>query len=173
MACFESTSLPHNMYIIATFIAYVLMLIIISFMEDYQNNTHINPLMNNLESTVHRNKIKYILQYTTFHQMDKWGPKTFSQCPVPNCVITRNSRELRSASDFDAIMFHYRDLEQGTGASSKMSPKWEQWASFNGCAYRKACISYPPNFIWSNKNSVNKTLIMITSWQSDLRALVS
>ena len=36
----------------------------------------------------------------------------FKHCPVTNCFITNNARELNSISEFDAILFHLADMEK-------------------------------------------------------------
>ena len=102
------------MYISAIYIASALLILICSltvFLQDDNHNTSFNAHMGYLESTIYRNKVKYILLYTTFFQKEYWGPKTLSHCPVSNCLITRNSQEVITTSEFDAIIFHYRDLE--------------------------------------------------------------
>ena len=61
--------------------------------------------------------VKNILLFTTFFESKDWwlgdrmGSAMFkSVCPVSNCYITNNREYLKSLSDFDAILFHYRDM---------------------------------------------------------------
>ena len=56
----------------------------------------------------------------------KWGPtpETLSKCSN-NCVITNNKEQLRSLSDFDAVIFHYRDLDK-LGYTDLPNPEFQR-----------------------------------------------
>ena len=62
-------------------------------------------------------RVRTILLFTTFFGRDDWwlgnrmGSALFeSTCSVSNCRITNDRMELGSISEFDAILFHYRDM---------------------------------------------------------------
>ena len=60
---------------------------------------------------------KRILFYTSYFSMKDWlfgfGQKPFENCPVSNCLTTDDRKLLNSITDFDAIFFHIRNMEDG------------------------------------------------------------
>ena len=44
---------------------------------------------------------------------DWFGQKPFENCPISNCLTTNDRNLLNSISDFDAIFFHIRNMEDG------------------------------------------------------------
>ena len=59
--------------------------------------------------------VKRILLFTPYFDLDTWGLKmgsaAFEQCPVSNCHLTNNRDELDTMADFDAILFHLRNMD--------------------------------------------------------------
>ena len=63
--------------------------------------------------------VKQILLFTPYFDMETWGLQTgstaFEQCPVSNCHLTNDRDEQSSLADFDAILFHLRNMNSGRG----------------------------------------------------------
>ena len=73
-----------------------------------------NPRRNYLDN-MNRSTVKNILLFTKFFGKEDWplqmGSNTFEECPAVNCVITKDRQDLSSISGFDAIIFHYKDID--------------------------------------------------------------
>jgi hypothetical protein len=41
------------------------------------------------------------------------GASSFERCPVSNCLLTNNRSSLPLLSDFDAVLFHLRNMDGG------------------------------------------------------------
>ena len=76
-----------------------------------------NPRRNYLDSkswNTNMSNVKHTLLFTKFFGKDwplQMGSATFEECPVSNCVITKDRQYLSSISEFDAILFHYKDID--------------------------------------------------------------
>ena len=60
-------------------------------------------------------QLKYILFFTTFWDKApniKMGSTIFETCPITNCLITNNTEQLSSISQYDAMIFHMADIER-------------------------------------------------------------
>ncbi len=57
---------------------------------------------------------KHVLLFTSYFDMKTWGMPlgrdAFSRCPVSNCRLTNDRTDMPSISDYDAVLFHLRDV---------------------------------------------------------------
>ena len=79
----------------------------------------------NFNSTISKPIFKNILLYTSLWGVTNWnlrmGTTIFEQCSVKNCLLTHNPKDLKSISEFDAILFHYADIEKMTTLELKLT----------------------------------------------------
>ena len=97
-----------NCTILMTVFGFLAIIAIMYNIFDYTNiHSQVTnmPLLINLKpvATYKEQGVKYILFW------GKNGGRTESNCPK-QCVITSNRMLLNTEADFDAIVFHYRDL---------------------------------------------------------------
>jgi hypothetical protein len=71
--------------------------------------------------------LKRILLFTPFFYMKTWGlnlgASSFKRCPVTNCHLSNNRNDLSTLSDFDAILFHLRNMNGNERSVTVPNPK--------------------------------------------------
>ena len=105
-----STKITWREYLlIVAFLNVALVILLGSLMGNKPTSLRIvyNPRRNYLD-------VKNILLYTKYYGGEDWplqnGPAIFKDCPVSNCIITKDRQHLSSVSEFDAILFHHKDI---------------------------------------------------------------
>ena len=82
-----------------------------------QKDVSISSSVAEVSSNRGHNTTKTILVYTPYFHMKDWdfgfGQEPFvrHKCPVTNCFVTNERRYLPHYGDYDAIVFHIRDLK--------------------------------------------------------------
>lgn len=106
---------------------------VISELDTGQNQSVVTVSPTNEPFTDNATEPKKILFFTSFFDQSTWGfgaggPELFKRkgCHVSNCVITDNKTQFGSMADFDAILFHMRNLNSKTGIPNQKKRKPNQ-----------------------------------------------
>ena len=110
--------------------ALVLLTLLVHNLYEVQKDVSISSSVAEVSSNRGHNTTKTILVYTPYFHMKDWdfgfGQEPFvrHKCPVTNCFVTNERRYLPHYGDYDAIVFHIRDLndfpEQHTRRSEQV-----------------------------------------------------
>ena len=95
----------------------LVLLTLVHNLYEVQKDVSISSLVTAVSSNRGHNTTKTILVYTPYFHMKDWdfgfGQEPFvrHKCPVTNCFVTNERRYLPHYGDYDAIVFHIRDLK--------------------------------------------------------------
>ena len=118
---------------VKTVFAVVFLIFIASLLvsqQPTQRQNGIHQQMGRKTEPLYRNRsVKTILYFTPYFHMIDWDfgfgqqPFVSNNCPVQNCVITNNRSHLSNLNEFDAILFHIRDLKNAIPKATMRKPK--------------------------------------------------